>query len=623
MKPQARFRLGNSISRNVALPSRPFARLHGTCYHRPMALSDELISSLPRATGVYLLRDASGRIIYIGKAKDLRARLRSYLGGDERIQVGKIVENTFTVDYILTTNESEALLLENQLIKAHKPRYNIDLKDDKTYVRIKLTIQAEWPAISITRTVTSDGSRYFGPYASAASTRNTLSAIGRIFPLRRCRDTEFLTRTRPCIYHSIGLCLAPCVHKTVRKEYDQAVKDLTAFLEGRNTVLQKELEERMLRESQHLNFEKAARIRDQIEAIRVTLVPQAVVGQGQGDTHVFATFSSRSHVQVAVLHIAEGSIADSRDLSVKVAPDDDLITTIMIQFYLRGNDIPGTIYTDTRPRDARMLQEVLGTLRGGRVRIAIPTRGKPLRWLDMAKENARTHARGSDTSALEEISRAFGLARIPYRMECYDISNLQGTSATGSRVVFLDGEPDTSLYRRYRIRTVEGQDDFAMLREVFHRRFEHDESRPDLIVIDGGKGQLGVYLKVLGELGVAKIPVASIAKARGSRRDRFFLPGRKDSVSLPERSAGLRTLQRIRDEAHRFAVAYHRRVRSSQSASVFEAIPGIGPKKAKAVLVHTAHISDPSLITPEDLQGIAGLSSRDIAAIVSFLRKET
>ncbi len=586
-----------------------------------MALTEELIKSLPKATGVYILRDPSSKIIYIGKAKDLRTRLRSYLKGDDRLQVGRIVDTTQQIDYILTNNEAEALLLENQLIKTHKPRYNIDLKDDKTYVSIKVTTKDEWPSILITRKVTSDGSRYFGPYSSAQATRNTLSAIGRIFPIRRCKDTEFANRTRPCIYHSIGLCLAPCVYKSVRKEYDQAVVDLVAFLEGRDKELERHLQGRMLKESEELNFEKAAKIRDQIDAIRITLVPQVIVGQGRGDTNVFATFRSRSHIQVAVLRITRGTLTDSRNILVKQAAEEDLMTTIMLQFYLAGGKIPGYIFTDTLPQDRRMLQEVLGTLKGSLVKIIKPSRGKPMQWMAMAQNNARTHARGSDTSALEEIAKAFHLGSIPYRMECYDISNLQGGSATGSRVVFMDGEPDKTLYRHYRIRTVIGQDDFAMLKEVFERRLIRDETRPDFIVIDGGKGQLGVFLKVLEDLGVPKIPLVSMAKAHGSKIDRFFLPGRKDAIRLPERSEGLRTLQRLRDEAHRFAVKYHRQLRSKQSSSVFENIPGIGPEKARTLLKHTSHISDPSMISPADLQGIKGLSRKDIENIISFFKK--
>jgi excinuclease ABC subunit C len=374
----------------------------------------------------------------------------------------------------------------------------------------------------------------------------------------------------------------------------------------------------MLKESEALNFEKAARIRDQIEAIRITLVPQVIIGQGRGDTNVFATFRSRNHVQVAVLQITRGSLTDSRNILVKEAAAEDLMTTIMLQFYLAGGEIPGQILTDTLPRDKRMLQEVLGTLKGSLVKITKPSRGKPLQWMAMAQDNARTHARGSDTSALEEIAKAFHLGSIPYRMECYDISNLQGGSSTGSRVVFMDGEPDKTLYRHYRIRTIAGQDDFAMLREVFERRLNRDETRPDLIVIDGGKGQLGVFLKVLEDLGVPKIPVVSIAKAHGSKNDRFFLPGRKDAIHLPERSVALRTLQRLRDEAHRFAVKYHRQLRSKQISSAFEGIPGIGPKKAGYLLKHTSHLADLSRITPADLQGIKGLSKKDIRNVISF-----
>lgn len=582
-------------------------------------MTDDMIRDLPRETGVYMLRDAAGRIIYIGKAHDLRSRLRSYLGQDDRVQTPRIVDETSRIDYILTRNDSEALLLENQMIKAHKPRYNIDLKDDKTYVRIKVSTSAEWPSIGVTRKVVPDGSRYFGPYASAQATRRTLSAIGRIFPVRRCKDTEFANRRRPCLFHSIGLCLAPCVHSHVRGEYDQAVRDLVAFLEGRDRDLVKVLSRRMEEASERLEFERAAKIRDQIEAIRSTLVPQAVVGNARGDTHVFATFGSRERVQVAVLEIDRGILTGSHDLSVRAARDDDLISSIILQFYLGENDIPGTIYTDILPEDPAMLEEVLGKLRNGRVRITKPARGRPLQWMAMARDNARTHARGHDASSLEEIARVFHLGSIPYRMECYDISTLQGAASAASRVVFIGGEPDKTLYRHYRIRTVSGQDDFAMLKEIFERRLKGDESRPDLIVIDGGRGQLGMFLKVLEDLGHPRIPVAAMAKARQGKVDRFFLPGRKDAVRLPERSAGLRTLQHLRDEAHRFALNYHRKLRSRASASFFERMPGIGRKKAKALLKITAGLDDLSSLTASVLEEVEGLSRRDIETVLACI----
>lgn len=585
-----------------------------------MPLNDDMVRRLPRNTGVYILRDASDRIIYIGKALNLRARLRSYLGHDDRLYTPRIVAETAKAEYILTRNETEALLLENQMIKAHRPRYNMDLKDDKTYVRIRVDTSDEWPSIGITRRVAADGSRYFGPYSSAQATRRTLAAIGRIFPIRRCKDTEFANRSRPCIYHSIGLCLAPCVYRHVRGDYDQAVKDLLAFLEGRDRDLVKGLRERMELASARLEFEKAAKIRDQLEAIGTTLVPQAVVGHARGDIHVFAFFGTRDRIQVAVLRIDRGTLTDSRTLRVRPAAEDDPVSTIMLQFYLGGVDIPTVIYTDRLPAEPGVLEQVLSELKDGPVRISKPARGVPLSWMDMARDNARVHAQEGDASSLEEIAKAFHLGAIPYRMECYDISNLQGDSAAAARVVFMGGEPDKNLYRRYRIRTVSGQDDFAMLREVFARRLQGDETRPDLVVIDGGKGQLGMFLRVIEDLGLSGVPVVSMAKARGRKVDRFFLPGRKDSVRLPERSAGLRTLQRLRDEAHRFALRYHRQLRSSRSPSVFDEIPGIGPKKAGALLRLMSRLEDPSMITETDLQTISSLSRRDIENILSHVR---
>jgi excinuclease ABC subunit C len=588
-----------------------------------MALTDDIIRTLPKATGVYILRDSTNKIIYIGKANDLRVRLKSYLGQDDRLYTGRIVEKTEKAEYILTRNETEALLLENQLIKEHSPRYNINLKDDKSYVRIKLTVGSEWPAISITRKVVKDGSRYFGPYSSARSTRNTLSAIGRIFPIRRCTDTFFANRTRPCLFHYISLCMAPCVYKTVRKEYDQTVRDLIIFLEGKNQDLVAMLEDRMRQESDNLNFEKAAKIRDQIAAIRSTLTPQVVMGHTGTDTDIFAFFRSKNSLQISVVCISEGNMGDSFNYTFKDVEEDDIIAGSILQFYLKHREIPARVYTDTLPESREMLEAVLSDMRGSQVTISRPSRGRPLQWLSIARDNALTHSRreGSSISVLEEIAKAFHLPCVPYRMECYDISNIQGTAATGSRVVFIDGDPDKTLYRHYKILDKDTPDDFAMLKEVFQRRLTNDESRPDLIVIDGGKGQLGVFLKALEELGVPRFPVVSIAKAKGGKTDRFFLPGRKDAIRLPDRSPALRTLQRLRDEAHRFAVKYHRQLRSAQSTSVFENIPGIGPKKRRLILKHTSHIADPSRITPAELQGINGLSEKDIENVISYFKK--
>jgi excinuclease ABC subunit C len=583
-----------------------------------MALNEDMIKALPKATGVYLMKDSSGRIIYIGKAKDLRNRVRGYLGQDTRPYVPRIMESIDKVDFIITSNETEALLLENQLIKDHKPRYNIDLKDDKSYVRIKVTTTGEWPGIYITRNVLRDGSRYFGPYSSARSTRNTLSVIGRIFPIRRCTDTFFANRSRACIFHYIGLCMAPCVYKTVRKEYDQTVHDLLEFLEGRNRDLEKMFEERMKAEAASLNFEKAAKIRDQIAAIRSTLVPQVVTGHKGTDTDVFAFFRTRNTIQIAVVCISKGNMSDSFNYTFRDVEGDDIIATCILQFYLRHTEIPSQIYTDTLPESINVLEEAIDKMKGSPVTISKPTRGRPLQWVTIAQENAITHSQREGSSILEEIAKAFHLHTIPYRMECYDISNIQGKQPTASRVVFINGESDKTLYRHYRIMTKETPDDFAMMKEVFLRRLKGDEARPDLIVIDGGKGQLNVFLKVTAELDIPKIPVVAIAKAKSGLPDRFFLPGRKDAIRLPERSPALRKLQQIRDEAHRFAVRYHRTLRSKAAVSVFEEIPGIGPKKAKVLLICTAHIDDLSRIQEKDLEGCKGLSKRDVENVINF-----
>lgn len=585
-----------------------------------MGLNADIINELPRSTGVYILRNAKGQIIYIGKAKNIRSRLQSYLGRDTRPYATHIVNETDSIDFMITSNEKEALLLENQLIKAHKPRFNIDLKDDKTYVRVKVTTNNEWPGIYITRRVLKDGSHYFGPYSSVQTTKKTLSAIGRIFPIRRCKDTVFKNRTRPCMYHQIGLCTAPCVNRVSKQDYSLLVEDLLSFLEGRNKHLEQTLQTRMNDEAEKLNYETAARIRDQIHAIRNTLIPQAVVGDARADTDVFGTYRHGRTIQIAVMHIARGILADSNNFALDDGGEDDVITNCILQFYLQRGTIPPLIYTDTMPVQKNMLESILADMRGGKVSIREVVRGRPRQWAVMARENARNYFKSTDFSVLDDIARYLHLGIVPYRMECYDISNLQGTHATASRSVFIGAEPDKSLYRHYRIKDIPGQDDFAMMEQVIRRRMTTDEAKPDLMVIDGGKGQLNVCVSVLDDLGMGSVPVVAIAKARGSKTDRFFVPGRKDPIKMPERSNALRIMMNLRDEAHRFAVRYHRHLRSRSASSVFEEIPGIGPKKARALLKHTSHIEDLSKITTGDLSGCPLISRGDIDNILDYLK---
>lgn len=585
-----------------------------------MGLRADIIDKLPRGTGVYILRNSQGQIIYIGKAKDIRSRLQSYLGRDTRPYAEHIVSNTQSIDFILTRNEKEALLLENQLIKAHKPKFNIDLKDDKTYVRIRITTGSDWPGIYITRRVLKDGSHYFGPYSSAQATRKTLSAISRIFPIRRCKDTVFKNRTRPCIYYQIGTCTAPCVGKVSRDEYSALVQDLISFLEGRNKNLEQGLHKRMNRESERLNYEAAARIRDQIAAIKNTLIPQIVIGNSVADTDVFGTCNHPKGIRITVLHIAKGIMSDSTNLTIDPGGDEDFMSKTMLQFYLRTPNIPALIYTDIVPEEKFELEQILTDMRGSTVTIKKAFRGRPKQWTVMARDNAEHYLSVSDSSVLDDIARFLHLSVIPYRMECYDISNIQGSYATASRSVFIAAEPDKSLYRHYRINDIDGQDDFAMMEQVLKRRLSTDEAKPDLIVIDGGKGQLSISVSVLEELGMEAIPVVAIAKARGTKTDRFFVPGRKNPIVLPRYTPALHVLQRIRDEAHRFAIRYHRHLRKRSGTSRMEQIPGIGPKKARAVLMHVSHIRNLAKITEKDLKGCTSINKRDIANIISYFQ---
>ena len=530
-----------------------------------MPLTPEIIEALPKDTGIYLMRDARNRIIYVGKALEIRNRVKAYLGQDTRPYVSHIREHAEKVEFVLTGNEKEALLLENQLIKTHRPRYNVLLRDDKTYVSIKLSVNHDCPAISITRRVVKDGARYFGPYSSVRATRSTLSAIGRIFPIRRCKDTEFTNRVRPCLYYQIGLCLAPCVKKHAAQDYTQAVEDLILFLEGKNTDLVSILEERMQRYAARMEFEKAAKIRDQIEAIKTTLVPQAVSSATSTDADIFGVHRYEDRAAIAVLRIMDGSIADTNAFLVHAGDGQDFITPVIVQYYLGGREVPPVVYTDELPEEIDTITTILAELRSGRAEIKKPLRGKARHWLDMANETA-SKAIGTGESALDEIAITFKLQSLPWRIECYDISNLSETNAVGSRAVMTGGEPDKSLYRHYKIKNVEGQNDFAMMHEVLSRRFKNEkENIPDLIIIDGGKGQLAMCLKVMSELGINDVPVAAMAKERGAAKDRFFIPGRKEPVHFPARSHALLMLQNLRNEAHRFAITYHRKLRSKSA----------------------------------------------------------
>ena len=605
---------------------------------------EERLASVPGAPGVYLLRDRNRKVVYVGKAKNLRSRVRMYFrGGDDRMQVPFLVSRVADIETLVTRNEKEALILENNLIKQYKPRYNIRLKDDKSYVSVKVTVRDEWPRVFVTRRIEKDGNRYFGPFHSASAVRESLDAIRKIFPLRNCSDTVFRNRSRPCLEHQIRRCPAPCCLAVERSLYDDHLRGATLFLEGRNEQLVKDLRARMTHASQEMRFEEAARLRDQIRALEKTAEPQEMVAHFGIDQDVFGLYREGGFIEVQVLGVRRGKLTTSQSypLEDREFPDEQVIAEVLGQYYSGGRFIPDEVLVPVDLEDFEVRSQYLSEIRGRRVIVFRPQRGDKRRLVEMATENARqTFAarRNSDEKRArmaEELQTRLGLRSAPKRIECFDISNLQGREIVGSMVTFDEGEPDKSRYRRYRLKSVTGQDDFASLFEVLKRRYARalgEKDFPDLLVIDGGKGQLGVATAVLGELGIDQLDVISLAKdrvardARGSEiqhsDERVFLPGRKNPVVLPRNSTALFLLQRVRDEAHRFAITYHREVRQRERLrSTIDAIPGIGGERRRRLLRAFGSVRRLGEASVEEIAAVPGIGPSLAAKIAEHLRR--
>ncbi|MSN25382.1 MAG: excinuclease ABC subunit UvrC [Geobacter sp.] len=572
-----------------------------------MSLADK-IQQLPTSPGVYLMLDASGTIIYIGKARSLRQRVRSYFGasGDSRYHVKFLVARVADIEVLLTDTEKEALLLENTLIKQHHPRYNLDLKDDKTYFSLRIDPREEFPRFTLVRKMPRDGARYFGPYSSASAAREVMRQLVRIFPLRHYPLAACMARKRPCLYHQIGQCSAPCQGLINKKDYSDLVESAMSFLDGKGRQLVEEFKRRMTDAAEGMFYEEAARWRNLLRSIQITVEKQKVVTRG-GDSDVVGFHRVENRIELAILYIRGGVLSGSRLFSVGWELDNAAgISAFLQQHYTTGVFIPEEILLPLQIEDLAALVELLEELKGCRVSIVSPQRGTKRELIELACKNAESAVRERDeavasvAATLGELRQRLHLTRLPTRIECYDISNIQGRFSVGSGVAFSGGKPDKKEYRRYRIRTVEGQDDFAMLREVFQRRFRDDNIEknglPDLVVVDGGIGQLNAALEIVNELGLgSRFDLVSLAKSRTARDvssetirksdERVFLPGRKNPVVLRQNSSPLLLLAAIRDEAHRFAIEYHRKLRGKEGiASGIDAIPGIGPKRRSALL---------------------------------------
>ncbi|HEY5171537.1 MAG TPA: excinuclease ABC subunit UvrC [Acidimicrobiia bacterium] len=571
--------------------------------------------SIPDAPGSYQFLDAEGRVIYVGKAKSLRSRLANYFLQPELLaeRTRQMVMMAESVEWIVARNEVEAFFLEFNLIKRHKPRFNIRLKDDKSYPYLAVTIDEDWPRAMVLRGQKRKGVRYFGPYAHAYAIRETLDLLLRTFPIRTCTKAKFDRHHRlgrPCLYAHIEKCAAPCVDDIDHDDYDKLVRDLLDFLDGEHDAIIQRLEERMRDAADQLEFELAARVRDQLASVRKAIERQQMVASREEDFDLIGLDEDLLEASVQVFYVRRGRVVGRKGLVVDKVEDVEtpaLVARIVEQLYADAakEDVPREILVPVEPDDRELYEELLTLNRGAKVRVRVPQRGGKRDLLQTANLNARESfqrhklRRASDHNAraraLVSLQEELGLPEAPLRIECFDISNLQGTEIVGSMVVMEDGLPKRSDYRRFKVRGLDGQDDFASMEDVLTRRFrnylrERDEGAqtgkrfsypPNLLLIDGGKGQLNVAVRVLEELGLEDICAASLAK----RFEEVYLPGRSEPVRIPRDSEALYLLQQVRDEAHRFAITYHRQLRGKKmTLSVLDDVPGLGPTRKKRLL---------------------------------------
>ncbi len=573
------------------------------------------LKKLPDRPGVYLMKDARGVVLYVGKAQSLRSRVRSYWQkqavGAEVHRIRSVIDRVADVEVTLTDSVSEALLLEANLVKRHQPRFNVRLKDDKSYPYIKITLADDFPRIERTRKLPADGSRYFGPYASATSVDESMNLIRRLFPFRTCTiEIKEGKRAlqRPCLLYHIKRCQGPCIEAISKDAYRADIEQVELFLEGRQETLVKALAGEMDDAAERTEYERAAVLRDKIRAIERTMESQKMAAFARTELDLIGI--ARQDNQAAVqLFVVRGGKLVGRDVflldAVHEAPDDEVVRGFLEQYYARATSIPSQVFVPglPGPNDRADLEAFLAGRRGGPVHLRTPQRGEKRELMALAVRNAtetlaREQARwladqGKTLGALQELADALGLADPPTRIECYDISNFQGDQSVASMVVFEDGKPRSGDYRRFRVKTVQGANDFASHQEVLRRRFRRakageegseEELRwrlPDLVIVDGGKGQVSAAAEVLAELGLDDLPLAGLAK----EREELFLPGRSEPILLPPTSQALYLVQRLRDEAHRFAITYHRDLRAKASVrSAFDDLPGVGPKRRRALL---------------------------------------
>jgi excinuclease ABC subunit C len=598
---------------------------------------EKQLKTLPAKPGVYLFKDNQGKVIYVGKAASLRNRLRAYFGSSTNLssKLEKLVVRISDFETIVTDSEQEALILECNLIKKYHPSYNVRLKDDKTFPYLKIDVKNDWPGVRITRRFHKNGDRYFGPFAGASSLRQTLRLIKKIFPFRSCTKTITCKDAKPCLEYHINRCLGPCIGVVSREDYQEVIKQVILFLEGKQELVIRDLKNKMKRASQQLQFEKAALLRDQIQAIEEVIEGQRIAITVKGDLDAIALAQTRDLAYVEIFFIRSNKLIGRDYILLDGIRDEEpsqIIASFIKQYYASTSTIPPLILLQYPTEESEVITRWLANQRGAPVRLHVPRQGSKKQLMDMVVENARQglalyQAKQStlidSALVLEELKDRLSLPRIPLRIEGYDISNIRGNLAVGSMVVFDKGMPKSAHYRRFRIKSVAGIDDYAMIQEVLRRRFRRglatDEKwsiTPGLILIDGGKGHLNAALEVMKELELDSIPAASLAK----EKEEVFIPGKPVPLDIPQTSAAMYLMQRIRDEAHRFALGYHQRLRHKEGiSSALDSIPGIGTKRKKALLKKFGSVRGIKEASIDELTTIIGITTKLAEKVKEYL----
>ncbi|MCK4331319.1 MAG: excinuclease ABC subunit UvrC [Dehalococcoidia bacterium] len=595
------------------------------------------LKALPAKPGVYLFKDSQGKVIYVGKAASLRHRVRAYFSPSTNLspKLQRLAASISDFESIFTDSEQEALILECTLIKKYRPRYNVSLKDDKTFPYLKIDLDNDWPRVRITRRFRKDGGKYFGPFASAGSVRRTLRLIRKIFPFRSCNKAITGKDSKPCLEYHIHRCSGPCIGAVSKEDYDEVIRQVILFLEGKQELVVRELKDKMEKASQQLQFEEAALLRDQIQATEAVIEGQKIAATVMGEQDVIALAQAKDLAYVEIFFIRDNRLIGRDHLLVDGVRDEEpsqIMTSFVKQYYASTSSIPPVILLQYPIDEPAVIIEWLSSQRGAAIKLRVPRQGAKKQLVDTVAENARhglelyqikQSATVEPAIVLQELKERLRLPSIPMRIEGYDISNIRGTLAVGSMAVFDKGMPKPAHYRRFRVKTVAGIDDYAMIQEVLRRRFRRylaDEDKwsiaPDLVLIDGGKGHLNAALEVMRGLGLGSIPTASLAK----EREEIFIPGNPRPVALPQTSVALHLLQRVRDEAHRFALGYHKRLRHNQSiASALDSIPGIGPKRKKALLKKFGSVRGIKEASIDQLAAVEGMGGKLAAKVKEYL----